>query len=268
VHRHDLALTRSWTDNHGTHSAQVANAPDRLLLETEGVAWAVVDLAARSVDLAAEAADQEAWITDQLAPRLLSHLGALVVHAGAIAGEGGRGFLVTAPSGFGKSTLTAFLHQGGWPVLGDDAAVLRVDPGGVAVRAVHRRLKLRSESWRSLFPAEARDRPEPGRKVGIDLGPPPPPELPLAAIFCIGERAQDGLCRAEPLPPAAACLELLRNSFALDPTDRDRAARRLQAAGEVANAVPAFRLTYPRDFARLPDVRELIAATLAAHPSP
>jgi len=52
------------------------------------------------------------------------------LHAGAVAK--GRGCaLLTAPSGGGKTTLTAALIRRGWQTLGDDKLLLRVDDGGV-----------------------------------------------------------------------------------------------------------------------------------------
>jgi hypothetical protein len=49
-------------------------------------------------------------------------------------------------------------------------------------------------------------------------------------------------------------MSIIGNAFQLDPTDTQRAARLMRAAADVARRVPAFGLSYPRDFARLPDV--------------
>lgn len=245
-----------WSDGQGTSSHR---APDgALLLRTEGIAAALVSFPDRRIRLAPfvnEPALADQWLADQVAPRLLSHLGQLVVHAAAVRAAGGRAVLLLGPSRRGKSTLAAFLQRDGWPLLGDDAAAIR--PEGPAVRSVYPRLRLRRDSWRRLHPGDASGL---GEKIdlppGADHG-----EAPLAALFSLAEGSD---CRADPLPPAAACMELVRNAYALDPTDRDRAALRLGQCAAVANAVPAFRLSYPRDYARLPELRDVLRAALPA----
>ena len=87
---------------------------------------------------------------------------------------------------------------------------------------------------------------------------------PLAAIFLIAasfDSYEPSLCR---VTPAETCIELLRSSFALDPVDRQRASHRLATSGAVANAIPGFRLNYPRVWNRLDEVRHLIEETLRA----
>lgn len=54
--------------------------------------------------------------------------GDFVLHANAIT-NGRQAFLVSAPSGYGKSTLTALFMQIGWKVLTDDLAVVRFIDG-------------------------------------------------------------------------------------------------------------------------------------------
>ncbi len=53
-------------------------------------------------------------------------------------------------------------------------------------------------------------------------------------------------------------MALVEQSFALDPTDILCAQQRLRRASEVASAVPTFMLSYPRDYACLPEVRQRI----------
>ena len=253
----------TWEDDQGTFARRLPGEPERLLLRTDFVGSALISPKDRTIllhDLVDEALAGQ-WLIDQVAPRLLSHLGDLVVHAGAVQPESGRAILIVGPSRHGKSTLTGFLHQGGWPALGDDAMMIRPAPAGATVRSVYPRLMLRHDSGARLYPSATAS--SPGGKLSIAV-PSGAADVPLAAVFCLGGREGAADCRTESLSPAQACLELLRNSYALDPADRDRASLRLRLAGTVANAVPAFRLTYPRDYARLPEVREAIRMALAA----
>lgn len=244
-----------WSDGQGTTTQRVTDEVGTLLLRTAGLAAAVISLPARRIDLADMGGGLAGrWLADQVAPRLLSHLGRLIVHAGAVQVPGGGAVLLVGPSRQGKSTLAAFLQREGWRLLGDDAAVIR--PEEATVRAVYPRLRLRRDSWRHLHPGDAAGQGEKADVAPTALAP----EAPLAAFFCL---AEGPTCRAERLPAAAACLELVRNAYALDPTDRDRAVLRLRQCAAVANAVPAFRLSYPRDYARLPELRDVLRATLA-----
>lgn len=254
----------TWSDGRSSFARRLPGEPERVLLRTDFIGSALVRPGDRSIllhDLLDEGLAGQ-WVVDQVAPRVLSHLGDLVIHAGAAMPADGAAILVVGPSGRGKSTLAAFLHQQGWPAPGDDAMVVRPGGGGATVRSVYPRLKLRQDSGSRLYPAAAA--PSPGWKVSIDLPGPPPAAAPrLVAIFCLGGGEGAAGCRAEPLAASRTCLELVRNSYALDPADPGRAGLRLRQAGEVANAVPGFRLAYPRDYARLPEVREAILGALA-----
>lgn len=59
-------------------------------------------------------------------------------------------------------------------------------------------------------------------------------------------------------------MALVESSFALDPVDPDQALGRLNDASALARQVPAFEIAYPRDYARLPEVRQAILDQLAA----
>lgn len=260
----------TWTDGDGTEARRIPGEGERFLYRTTGLGTVLVDFGDRTIllhDVGPDPALSESWVGDQVAARILSHLGHLVVHAGGSVTPDLGAFLIVAPSQHGKSTLTAFLHQGGWPIMGDDAVILRPDAAGVSVRSVYRRLKLRRDSWRQLYP-DATEEPPPGWKaiIGLeeDRSAPEATEHPLRGIFCLAPPDGSGDCRAERLSAAQACLELVRNSYALDPSDPQGAGRRLAVAAAATRQVPGFRLAYPRDYARLPEVREVIRGALAA----
>src|SRR4030095_9116966 len=68
---------------------------------------------------------------DQVLPLVLSHRGVTVLHASAFAGSRGAVALIGA-TGVGKSTLAASFGTNGWPVIADDALVLRARGGTIA----------------------------------------------------------------------------------------------------------------------------------------
>ncbi len=70
------------------------------------------------------------------------------LHAGALS-RGGCCIIVCAPSGGGKSTLTAGLMRAGWRTLGDDKLLLRIVDGRPRLAAVLHSLNLhpRTRQW-------------------------------------------------------------------------------------------------------------------------
>src|SRR5262245_30883945 len=68
---------------------------------------------------------------DQVLPLVLSHRGVTVLHASAF-GDGRGAVALIGATGVGKSTLAASFGTSGWPVVADDAVVLRPRRGVVA----------------------------------------------------------------------------------------------------------------------------------------
>lgn len=202
------------------------------------------------------------FLTDQVLPRVLAHEGNLVVHAGACRCDD-RAFIVMGESGRGKSTLVASLDRAGFPLLGDDALVVQWERHLPLVKAVYPSLRLLPDSLDALFsePPETTQvaHYSPKQRISVpvesDLDVEP---LPIAAMFSLSLPSlnQDILIRT--MSPAETCIALITNSFALDPTDKALGRKKLEDASRLANAVPSFELTYPRDYARLPDVHAAI----------
>ena len=208
----------------------------------------------------------EHFVMDILFPRLIAETGALVVHGALIAGGTGSVCLI-GDSGRGKSTLSAALRGAGWRLQGDDALEVRIDGVGIAARATYPSLRLHPDSLEQLFPeppqglspvADYLD------KVRLDPGDPADPAEPtrLRAVFLLDRETGPDEVSVRPLSASTLCMALVRQSFALDPADPVAARGRLAAAGAVAAAVPGFSLSYPRDYARLPEVTGLVRSTL------
>ena len=66
----------------------------------------------------------------------------------------------------------------------------------------------------------------------------------------------------ELVSPGETCMRLVEHSFWLDPTDKSLTARKLLSASALAGRVPAYKLAYPRDYAKLEDVHAAIFSVL------
>lgn len=166
-------------------------------------------------------------------------------------------------SGSGKSTLAASFNRAGYDLLGDDAVIISWHDGEPFARSVYPSLRLLPDSLAALLPDAHPTTPVANygskRRLSVPVDSKATPEpLPIAATFVLGPPSTDGRVHIEPLSIATTCMALVANSFALDPTDPDRAALRLRSASALANKVPAFALSYPHDFAFLPEVRGAI----------
>ena len=206
------------------------------------------------------------FLADQVLPRLLAHEGALVIHAGAVR-VGDQAVLLMGQSGRGKSTLTASFDQAGIPLIGDDAMIIVSDNDGPSVRPVYPSLRLLPDSIDALIPGAVTAGPiaHYSTKHRIDVAGDrdvDAPALPIGALFSIGLAAAEIAIR--PIAAATACMALVANSFALDPSDMVQARGRLQAASALVARVPAFEIEYPRDYSRLDEVRRAILDQLAA----
>ncbi len=213
------------------------------------------------------ASTRDHFLADQVLPRMLAHEGRLVLHAGAVRVDD-RAVAILGKSGSGKSTLVASFDQAEHVLLGDDALVVSLPDGVPCTRSVYRSLRLFPDSIAQLFPAVATSAVAhytPKQRVRLtiadrdDTAP-----VPLCALFVITDSVPDAAIHVRPLSIADACMAIVENSFALDPTDPQRARQRLEAASDLARQVPAFAISYPRDYARLPDVRSAILTHLAS----
>lgn len=257
-----------WSDGKGL---EIEGArPGSYRLTFENVASAIVSCEARTVSIDGvrgpiPQCTFDHLLYDQLLPRIRSHEGDFVVHAAVVrVGEGV--VLIAGASGRGKSTLAAALDARGCTLIGDDAAVLEIEGSELRTAATYPSLRLLPDSLEALYGAERESSPTahytpkrrlvPVRAQGADLRP-----LPCLALFVLGEGSADGDApRAKRIEPTRLCIELLRESFALDPSDTTKAAQRMQFAGRAAEMIPAYELTYTRDYEKLDEVCDAVIA--------
>lgn len=205
---------------------------------------------------------------DQIFPRVIAHTGCLVLHAGAVRVRG-RAFLALGKSGRGKSTLAASFNQAGQTLIGDDASVISWSDGRPHVSAVYPSLRLLPDSVSALLPTDiprsAVAHYSPKQRIDVPFadGQQQEESPPIIAQFVIAPPSTSELITLRELTIAEACMALVENSFALNPINAEQAATRMKQASNLAQSVPAFEISYPRDYARLPEVRQAILEQVA-----
>ena len=204
-------------------------------------------------------------LLDQVLPRVLDHLGYLMLHASAVRTTAGD-LLFVADTGAGKSTLAVAASQAGAGHLISDDCV-RIDTGGDAVRstATYASLRLHPDSIAELCPDEPAAPLAPGAtKHRVELRQPPSQSGDVAVLFVL--RGDDGSRRVKiaALPPARAVAALVGQCFRLDPTDAVRTEAVLDHCAQIAERVPVVELVYPQGYDRLAEVcRAVIDFTTA-----
>lgn len=207
----------------------------------------------------------EHLLVDQVWPRILAHDGDLVLHASGVANNQGA-ILFVGRSGQGKSTLAASLHQRGLPLIGDDAVLISKRDGEARCRAVYRSLRLFEDSIEKLFDSSIfhSDVAEYTDKQNVYFPPlaAGDEDHRVRAIFLLNSEDGHADARVTPASPSDACMRFVEHSFWLDPTDMRLTAQKLKLASALANSVPVFQLTYPRDYAKLDELHATIFSVL------
>jgi hypothetical protein len=198
-------------------------------------------------------------LAGQLLPLAATLRGMEVLHASAVELEG-RALAVTAPPGYGKTSVALHLVLAGAPLLTDDAVAL--DPaaprltahpglGALGVRPQEDALLTPPERARLGAPERADDRLR--YRVPRTAGP-----LPLGAL-CLLRRlgAPDARMAVRVLDPVDP-FALLASTFNLSVRTPERLRRQLELCGRLAAEVPVVALDAPAGVG----ARELAAALL------
>jgi hypothetical protein len=178
---------------------------------------------------------------------LLHQRGLLPLHANAI-DIGGRAVAFSGHSGAGKSTIAAWFHDRGYPILADDVCVIGFDQSGRALAYPGiPRLRL----WREALEASGRDAGAYDRsfddmeKYDVPTASDSRLEpIPLAAIYLLRKAQEDGDAAIERLTGVEAVETLVSNTYRggylriIGGT-----AGHLAACLKVVRAVPVFRAT-------------------------
>jgi hypothetical protein len=176
---------------------------------------------------------------------LLHQRGLLPLHANAI-DLGSRAVAFCGHSGAGKSTIAAWFHDRGYPILADDVCVIGFDEAGRAFAYPGiPRLRL----WRDALEASGRDAGAYDRSfddmdkydVPTEIGSTQEP-LPLAAIYLLRKAGEGGNAAIERLVGIDAVETLMSNTYRGGYLRTiGRTAEHLAACLRLVRAVPVFR---------------------------
>ena len=233
---------------------------------------------------------------NQVLPRVLSLGGNLVLHASAI-GVGDASALFLGASGSGKSTLATSLSRSGSRLLADDAVLIeevgngdyrvfpsypgvRVWPDSLSSLGLDREEQAGSpgsESHPHIGPRDEDSFQRPHMKAGLigagskrslqlhDAASKFSESMPLRRIYQIcpgGGRGAGNEVRISPLCARDSFIAILGNSFQLDLWNRSLQEELFKSISRLITAFPVADISYPRDYSKLPAVREAVLTDL------
>jgi hypothetical protein len=234
-----------------THTLRLAGSPDAWTLHADGV----VRTEGTTVD---EAIVQVVSALMDIGADIRSRL--FVAHGAGLALPDGRGLLLIAAGGSGKTTLAAALNGEGWGLLCDD--VVPVTPDGYLV-ALGTPICLKAGSW----PLLAQWRPDleetasvwrHGQEVRFLAPRGPQVYAPVPTGLLLFPRYRPGSKPvAEPLAPEV----VLRRVVEADAVIRDLTQEKLEGIVRWVQSAPAYAITYPDLDSGLALIRALVAET-------
>ena len=263
--QHSISWHYQWREPGGDVRLQLAKDHHGYRLEAPDLASFTLSSDGSRIGCAAfpyiSAAQMRHVLLDQVLPRYFVHFhNYTLLHASCVVKDG-VGFCFSGMSGRGKSTLAAGFFKAGYSVLADD---------GIAI-VVHNKMLLGVPGYGSLPVSKdmvslwQADEPGAGvpekngdRKTSPQLGSVHIPCATLGGVFFL--EAEKGASTTDTveitrLEGGRIMQEILRNSFCLDPHDSRLLRRQFLKVGAIAaTGVPFYRLGYPRNMQKLPEV--------------
>ena len=205
-------------------------------------------------------------LIDQLIPRLVAHQGRIVLHASAIKMKGGM-IAFLGESGWGKSTLATSFYEHGYPLLTDDCLLLKPEIRRIVGVPSYSGARLWSDSLEAVVNDKSSVHPmahysSKKRLIFPNNLKNKVFQLPLTAIFVLkspDESKELNNVTVVPLRGAKMIMELVKHSFHLDVTDRDKISTQFETLGAVTKtSLPIYLLSYPREHTLLESVHKII----------
>ena len=200
------------------------------------------------------------WL-NQVLPLALTRQGKLVLHGSAVGVEG-RGVAFLGDSGMGKSTLAASFAVSGTHFLTDDGLLLEQENGRPTVVPSHPSVRLWPDSEEALLPQGCDRAPAVSftDKARLLAGPAiafRSEPAPLGCVYFLDNQEVSEVT-ITPMRPADVLISCVKNSFLLDINEQQQLSNHFDELARLAELPIHFRLDYPREYGRLPAVREAI----------
>lgn len=262
-----------WEDEvSGTRTYGTASDPD--LVRFVSLTGVTVDVDLRSmrhsVRTSAAATEVAHILESYVFPRIAAHDGRLVLHGSTVV-QSNVALIFVGQTGRGKTTLMSSFRTMQDARIGDDSLLCSFPPEGPAITAINRSFRLLPDSLDALSVPEAGSAIGKGwskRRIEIKPGSAVDTPVRIGALFSLApETGSDEIIISE-LGPGNACMEVIGNSFAVDPKAAGPAKKRMDAAAKLVETVPCFSLSYPRNYARLPAVQRAILEVVSARQLP
>ena len=256
-----------WNSPGGTVVMACARKVDHYLLQVPGVAdysvrWKDGLIRVYPHSDSSESAVVQALL-DQVIPRLLFHMGRVVMHASAVVLPDGSAIAFIGNTGRGKSTLAASFCLSGARLLTDDCLML--DTGTVAITGIpaYPSLRLWPDSYETLgceaLTANSRELDTGKRAMELKREDCSSDPVRLSALFLLGDPSNapgEGSIRCEPLRGRDCLMTMIEAAFVLDVVSPDTARRNFELLGQVAQSgTPLYTLDFEQEYNMLPSVR-------------
>jgi hypothetical protein len=207
----------------------------------------------------APAGDVQHILTGPALVMALQLQGEFFLHAGAVE-HAGTMFALSAPHGFGKSTLTASFFESGCTVHSDDVVPISLRDGTVFGSQGQPWIKL----WDNVLGEFGKD-PQAYDEVLDGLGKRIVPglsgegEVPLRCVYLLAPHLKE----REPvtfrqLTSLEAALALVANVYSPEIIEGELARKTLDFATRIAESVAVRAISYYRSFENLPAIRQAI----------
>jgi hypothetical protein len=209
----------------------------------------------------------EAYLTNLAVSAALIQKGEEPLHSTAV-DFAGHCIGLLGESGAGKSTLAAFLCSRGGKLVTDDILRIRFEVGVSIAQPGPCRLKLREEAAKRLVPNARRSGiwSLVGGKYIYDMGDQAErrPKRRLKALYhlCPPEDPNDTKIAIERLSGQPLFHLLAGSTMHNDIILPARLKQHFVFVHRLAQSVPVYRISYPRSFAALDDVAEMLAGSL------
>ncbi len=201
----------------------------------------------------------QSLVLSYLIPLWLSVRGQMVVHASSVDSDG-EALVFIGRSGYGKSTLAAFLHQSGNGVIGDDATLLSFKSGQIKAVPSYPEVKL-SEKFKSrLFPLAKSQAI--GSKTKVFLPLKQSPKAVRALIFLKKPNPRQKRIRLQKVSGLESFPLFLEQLYRIPFSSAKNLEHELDLAVMTLNSIPCYTLAYPRKVTALRQVRRELRLAL------